>query len=277
MEPRGVLGSSVSFNRRFKIAGNFTQGQVVVSDAGVVGTFIAQVAAPANNSNSAAAVGIVLDASPPTYSTTLATGANTADRYVNCTYHPMQMFAGRMSNTAAAYAAVTQELDGTILKASGANAGGIVVADTNVGTANYAGGLLLGLTGANPGSSRIIASHSANTSVTVTVPFDVAIAANDTYARLPNVMAGSASKGSLMTNDFKDFMQTVAGATVSQATLVGGMVVFEVEVSDASGAGFSITPIAGYEGGHKTIIPNSASPVFKLVSLFCDHVFNRRL
>jgi hypothetical protein len=277
MEARGVLGSTVSFNRRFKAGNNFTKGGIAVSDAGIVGTFIAQVQTPANNANTAAAVGIVLDASPPTYTTTKGTGANTADRYVNCTYHPLQLFAGRMSNTATAYAAVTQELNGTILKASAANATGVAVADTNVGTANYAGGLLLGLTGANPGQSRTIASHSANTSVTVTVPFDNAIAANDTYARLPNIMAGSANKGSLLTNDSLDFMQTAAGATVSQATVVGGTVVFEVEVSDEFGESFSITPIAGYEGGHKTIIPNSASPVFKLVSLFVDHVFNRRL
>ena len=255
MKSSGLLYGGASFTRKFKVGANLTTGQVACIVTGIVSN-------PASNLSYANAVGIVQDQTPATYTTTQGTGANTADRYVRVTCHPQQKYIGRVSNTAASWGAIAAALNGAILTNATANTAGTVISDVNEGTANYVGGLVIGLAGNNKGASRVIASRSANTSETVTVPFDNTLAANDTFIRTFNAYA---VRGIVLTDDFKDFLQTAAGETIpSNANVTGGTLVVDVYVDGSK--------VTGADG--KCTIVN-ATPVVEVEGIFSEHVWKR--
>ena len=248
-------GSATSFTRNFRVGANLTNGQVACMVNGIVSN-------PASNVSYANAVGIVMDQTPATYTTTQATGVNTANRFVRVTCHPNQKYIGRVSSAAAAWAAIAAAANGAILTNSTASSGGTVISDTNVGTANYVAGLAIGLTGNNKGYSRVITATTANVSATVTVPFDFAIAANDTFIRTFNI---AQLRGVVLTDDFKDFLQTAAGETIpSNANVTGGTLVVDVYVDGSKACG---------SDGRVTII--NSTPVVEVEGIFSEHVWKR--
>ena len=276
MQARGLLGGGATLERRFAVSSNVTQGSVVCANA-----TIGMLSAPVSNLSYSNAVGIVLDANPPiasnftttAYGTTQGNGANTALVYATCTYHPWEKIQGRWSNSVTAFANLAQVLGGCVMLNSSANAGGLLITDANTGTSNYIGGLCVGLTGNNAGQVRFITAHTANTSFAVTVPFDYAIAVNDTYVRIPAPLQGlkSSETGILkLTADFKDFSMVGQAANLTGTTgVTGGVAVFDVLFDAAGGAGSSVTPQRGYTVN----IVNTSTPAVDIVALLAGHIF----
>ena len=257
MKSLGILGSSVEFTRRFPVGATLKTGQIVCIDAS---NLYAMVGSPASATSYAKAVGINLDAVPSTYSTTQGTGASSAFIAAECTYHPFQLFSGRVSS-AATYAALTAVAGGALLTNSTASTGGTVVSDTNVGTGVYTGGVLVGLTGNNAGLVRTITSQSNGASNTVSVPFDYTIAAGDTFLRTFNMFM----EGVGLTTLYTDFLTTATGGTMP-GTITGGTLIMDVLVD-----GSYIAP----KRGQSVNVINPTAPLVEIVGLFADHVFNK--
>ncbi len=175
-----LVGGNTSVpTRRFTIGTTVVADQVVVFDP--VASNIGEISDPASVNDYSGMVGVTLEAG--TASTTQGTGTSSANVLVRTTFGPFLKYMGRASGATTTGTALGVILDGALLTNSSASAGGIVVSDTNVGTSDYIGGWMYARSGLNKGSRRKIASHSDNTSETVTVPFDYALAAGDTFLR----------------------------------------------------------------------------------------------
>jgi len=181
MQASGNLigGTSAVASRRFTI------GTTVLKDA--ISTFdpvasnIGEISTPASVNDYSGFVGVNLEGG--TASTTQGTGTSSANVTVLCTFAPFAKYKGNASAAVTAGTALIEEANGVLLTNTSASAGGIVVTDSDVATSDYIGGWMYARSGNNKGSRRKIASHSDNTSETVTVPFDYALAVGDTFLR----------------------------------------------------------------------------------------------
>ena len=263
----GVLGSSAQFTRRFRAGATFKTGQIVC--AGGISTTIAQLKAPASTTDYSKAVGIILDAVPPTYSTTQGTGSSSASVACESTYHPMQLYKGRVSGVTASWGAIVAAAGGPLLTNTTASSTGVLVTDaTYTGTTVTVGAALVGLTGNNAGYVREVTSGVASTSQTVTVPFDYAIAVGDTFLRTFNIFM----EGIILTTDCKDFLPTANGATMPDQDATG-TIVYDVLID-----GSTVSPKGGYpsKGIQNVNITNPTAPLVEIIGLFSDPVFNRQ-
>ena len=249
MEPYGnVLGLSGALpTRRFKIGASIVADQVVCKDE--TAAQIAEILDPATVNDYSEGIGVAMEAG--TYTTTQGTGTSSADVLVRCTYSPFQLIRGRCSAGVTASTAFTEALDGNLLTNTAASAGGTVISDTDVGTSDFIGGYAYALSGQNKGQRRVITSHSDNVSETVTVPFDYALAVNDTLLRT----FGFGNQGLELTTNYVQF-NMVPGAAVNLPD-TGHAIVWDVEID-----------IYGLDGGTAT------APVVHTVWAFSDHVFN---
>lgn len=136
----------------------------------------ANIQGPVSGASNPDAIGLTTDAA--TYSTTQGSEGISYGVIVD-PFAIIRAEVNPSASTATAYAAG----DGYLLVADSASAGGTTVADTDTGgTSNDAiDGLIYCISGANAGQTRIVTAHTASTSVVVTVPFDNAIAAGDTF------------------------------------------------------------------------------------------------
>ena len=240
-----VSGASALPTRRFAIGASLVADQVVCKDE--TAAQLAEILDPATVNDYSEALGVAMEAG--TYTTTQGTGADSADRYVRCTFHPFQLIRGRCSGGVTGGTALAEALDGNLLTNTSASAGGIVVSDTDVGTSDFIGGYMWSLSGQNRGKRRIITSHLDNTSETVTVPFDYALAVNDTFVRT----FGFGNQGLELTTNYLQF-NMVPGAAVNLPD-TGHAIVWEVEL-DINNQG---TPTA---------------PIVDAIWQFSDHIFN---
>ena len=135
-------------------------------------------------------VGVALEA--VTYSTTQADFDGfpsykmpNEEGTIALTWDPLQVIRLRVSGDATTGSALATAAPAQILTNDTADATGLVITDTAVGTADFSGGLIIGRTGANSGIVRKQTSHNNSTDTNVVVPFPRTIAANDTFIRVP--------------------------------------------------------------------------------------------
>lgn len=240
--PNGVLAT-----RKYLIGATVVAKQVVcyaqAAGNGVLG-------APASVNDYTEAVGITQEAG--TYSTTQGSGGVV----VECSYDPMQVMKGKVSGGTAADTAQVDGTDGTLLTNSTASAGGVLISDADVGTSEYVGGYVVGLTGANAGHVRVIDAHSDNTSTTVDDPFDNALAVNDTFLRTfaPFI------QGMELTTNFVQFNgRTGAGVDLPDT---GHGVCLGVYIDGQTAI------VQGLD------IRNATNPLIEVEFMFIDHVAN---
>ncbi len=174
-----VGGSAAVPTRRFAIGTTILKDSVVVVDP--VASNIGDISTPASVNDYLGMVGVALEGG--TASTTQGQGSSSAEVLVETTFGPFLKYRGNVSAAVTAATALLEETDGVLLTNTSASAGGIVVTDADVGTSDYIGGWMYARSGNNKGERRKIASHSDNTSETVTVPFDYALAVGDTFLR----------------------------------------------------------------------------------------------
>ncbi len=231
--------------RRFKIGSTVTKGQVICKDE--TSGQLAEILDPASVNDYSEMLGIANEGG--TYSTSQGTGASSAEVLVECSYSPFMIIKGLCSGATTASTALGSGLDENILTNTSASSGGTVVTDSDVGTSDFIGGYMYALTGQNAGASRIVTSHSDNTSETVTVPFDYALAVGDTFVRT----FAFGNQGLELTTNFEQFnMKPGAGVNLPDT---GMAIVWNVEV-DTSNQGTSAAPVV-----HTYWVPS-------------DHVFN---
>lgn len=98
---------------------------------------------------------------------------------------PFAVYKLRTAGGATAGAALATTAPANIVTNTVASAGGTLVSAAEIGTVTFNGGLLCGRTGNNAGITRRISAHVDSVSETVEVPFPRAIAAGDTFYRVP--------------------------------------------------------------------------------------------
>lgn len=130
--------------------------------------------------------------------------------------HPFAIAEFRVAGGATVGLALATTSPANVLTNSTADATMLIVADANVGTISMAGGLIKGRTGANKGQLRRIITHNNNTDTRVEVAFTNAIAAGDTFIRIP---WSKAALNMQLTTDLTEANGIIATGT-------GGRVVF---------------------------------------------------
>ena len=245
-----MTGTSAALVRRFRIGATVTAGQVVVRAALGGNGEITDAAV----NDYTEAVGVTLEAG--TYSTTQGTGTDSAEVMVKTTYSPFQLIRGKVSGGTAA----DTDFDGTthnvIMTEPTGESAGLTLADTDVGTSEFVGGYLVGLSGNNIGAVRVIDAHTDNTSTAVVVPFDSDVALNDTYLRT----FAPGLQGVELTTNFEQW-NGVPGAG-GDLPDTGHSIIWEVYVDESNASHGSLNVI------------NPSQPVVEFKSAFSDHAFN---
>ena len=225
--------------RKLRIGATVVLGQIVISDTKGSAP-IGEVTDPASVNDYTGGVGVVVGWGKPSdsadclaVSSTQGTGSSSADHKVEVScFRPGTLYAGKVSGGVTADTAFAAALNGNILLTTGASAGGIVITDSNVGTSEYAKGEMVGLSGANKGFIRQITSHIDNTSETVSVPFDYAIATGDYFFR----GFGGWEQGYELTTSFTQF-NGKTGAGVDLPDTGDAVIVFmEYDMSNVDAA-----------------------------------------
>ena len=167
------------------------------------------------------AYGLTNDAA--TYSST----QGATEGIVTVNTRPDQIIKARMSGSA------TDGTSLTTLSNTSASAGGTVVTDADVGSADFDGGLLVCTKGNNVGLSRSVTAHSGGTSATVTVPFPRAIAVGDEFYIIHYNWVGTGAAGA-------------DGPMAVQTTTL----LLEADASIASGTGGAVSVVDLELNGH---------------------------
>jgi len=183
MVPSGnsLAGDGSITKRLFHLSSAVGFGQVICLDQ--VAARTGEAGDPASVNDYSEFLGICMDATPPTYTTTQGTGTSSALKRIACSVNPFQVIKGRVVGGTAADTAFAEALNGNLLTNTAASAGGTVVSDTDVGTSEFLGGLLVALSGQNKGACRVINAHTDDVSLTVAVPFDYALPVDGTFLR----------------------------------------------------------------------------------------------
>lgn len=242
-----LAGNGAVIERPLEIGATVVTDQVVCSDANIY----AEVGAPASVNDYTEAHGVTLEAG--TYAATQANGS----QRVRVALSPFHTYIGKCSGGVTAGTDLAFALDSNLLTNSTLSAAGTVISDTNVGTSEFAGGLVVGLTGGNKGRARIITSHIDNTSTTVTKPFTDDLAVNDTFVRT----FGRGNQGLELTTNFVEF-NMVPGAGVDLPD-TGHAVVTDVYID-----GFKVVNFQHVE------VLNTTQPAVEVEFVFIDHAFN---
>jgi hypothetical protein len=194
----------------YKIGADILQESVVMRDD-TPGEVINATTTSATN-----AFGVSQNISTSTYSTTQGTGSSSAEVLVETVYGPMSVFIAR-GNPGATSGTAYADGDTNVLTNTTASTTGLIVTDSDVGTASMAGGEIFGISGANAGQSRLVTTHNNSTDVRVTVPFNFTIAVGDRFLVLPF------SKGEpnvQLTSAFNEVDTLIVNGTGAELTVV---------------------------------------------------------
>lgn len=255
---KNLYGEINCLLKNYKIGATVVAGQLVCVDNT---NNYAEVGAPASVNDYTEAIGTTTQAG--TYSTTQGTASSSAEVLVEVECDPFGLFKFRLSGGTASGTAWVDGTDGNLLTGTTANTAGTTVADTDVGTSEYVTGTLLGLTGSNAGQSRVITTHTDNTSEVVTVPFDYTIAATDTLLRC----AGRNTQGHELTTDYTQINgRTGAGVDLPDT---GHGVIHDLLVDGNSIGG------TGHQPKPKVQVPASTTdPRVEALVALVDHAWN---
>ncbi len=169
----GLLGGGTPVIKKYQVGETFaTAGVPAIIDASTEAGVNLATTTGSNDQ-----VGITLDTA--TYSTAQGTGTSSAEALVSVIINPDAIIRSRMSGTTAAGGDLSAQTNTT------ASSGGTVITTGAAwNSPTFADGQVWGLSGNNVGRNRKITTVGG-TSGTVVVPFDYAIAVNDTYLRAP--------------------------------------------------------------------------------------------
>ena len=214
MQVGGHLSGGAGIERAYKISASFANAGVPTR-AGATATGIR----PVSTTSFADSVGLAIDTG--TYSTT----QGDAEGLVRVQVRPDLVIKALMAGAAAEGTAMI------LLSNTAAETAGTVVTDADVGTADMVSGTLWCIAGANVGQSRVITTHSASTSFTVTVPFLNDIAAADEFLFCPWSLQGDGvadldGVGNLQTST----LFTQANAAIASGT-GGAAVIVDLELN----------------------------------------------
>jgi hypothetical protein len=241
--------------RKYLVGDTVNAGQVICWP-GLAGN--GSIGDPASVNDYSEAFGVSTEKA--TYNTTQGSGGVLAQVQVD----PMGRFLGRVSGGVTKDTAFVDGTDGNLMTAASGETAGLVLADADVGTSEFVGGYLVGLTGNNPGQIRVIDAHADNTSLSVADPFDADIASADTYLRT----FGPGLQGLELTTDFTQFNgRTGAGVNLpdtGNAACIGML----VDGSRVEGA-----PDARKRNLIVQIL-NSTDPYAECEFVFTDHIAN---
>ena len=247
-----LTGMASPLTRKFLIGDDVNQYQLACW-AGLAGNGI--LGDPASVNDYSEAIGVTQESGD--YSTTQGSGG----QLVECTYDPLGVITGHVSGGTAADTDWTDATDGNLMKNTSASSGGTVLTDADVGTSEFVGGYLLGLTGNNANQARVIDSHSDNTSETVDDPFDKAIAVNDTFLRT----FAEGLQGIELTTNFRQFMGDGVGGVDLPDT--GHAAVIEVYCEQQQ--------IYTEKGENPFVnVINKTNPRIDIDVVLIDHMFN---
>ena len=230
-----LCGGGAELAKRYKLAATVANVGVPIIMTATTGNI-----SPATTTSFADCVGLGIDTA--TYSTAQATLATAGtDASILVSVRPDLVARALMSGGAAESTALA------VLTNTSASSGGTLVTAANTAANDMDGGTVWCIGGGNVNQSRTITTHSASTSVTVTVPFLRTIAVDDTFLMCPHNNTGTATAG----NDGITSMQTTTLFTQDDATI-------------ASGGGAKITCVELYLNG----TTNS-----EVLFIFSDHIF----
>lgn len=213
-----LCGSGASLQKKLKLgAAQANAGVIMIGGAGTSLGVI-----PCTTTSFANAHGLAIDEG--VYSTT----QGDAEGLVTVDVRPDLVIRARMSGGA------TEGTSLVTLVNTAASAGGTVITDADVGSADLDGGTIWCTKGNNVGYSRLVTAFSSATSATVTVPFPRAIAVGDEFIVVPHNMHGTGAAGA----DGSGFLQTTTLFTEADSTIAcgtGGEVsVVEVDLKGAT-------------------------------------------
>lgn len=169
----GHLCGGAPLHKRYKISATFANAGVPTR-AGATATGIR----PASTTSFADSVGLAIDTA--TYSAT----QGDAEGLVTVSVRPDLIIKALMTGAAAEGTAMI------LLSNTAAETAGTVITDADTGAADMVSGTVWCITGANVGRSRVITTHAASTSFTVTVPFTNDIASGDEFLFCPWSLQG---------------------------------------------------------------------------------------
>ena len=239
----GSIHGQAVMTRKFRIGATVTEGQIVISD-GINGP--GEITDPSAG-GAANAIGVTYEAG--TYA------ASSPHVFVKCSYDPFQIIRGRVSGGTTNSTAFT-----TAQLLTQDTASTTVIADAEVGTLDYSGGYLIGLTGANRGHIRVLVSQVDSTSCTVTVPFASTVAVNDTLVRTYAPFIRTVE----ITGTWDQFNNLLTGTEAIGDAGMGPYVVIDVFLDDASCAQSNFIGVQ-----------NPTAPIVEFAAMFTDHALAR--
>lgn len=171
-------GRSNGWLMRYKVDADVVAGQPVIWEGNTAPE--AEVTDPTTTAF-ADVLGVTLAAA--TYTATQA--ITMVEGVVTVIANPDAVFRAVASGGATAGTALSRTNPANILSNATADATGLTVADTAVGTISFAGGTIWGTLGGNVDVSRTIDTHNNDVSEVVVVPFPATIAVGDRFVKLP--------------------------------------------------------------------------------------------
>lgn len=242
----GSIHGQAVMTRKFRIGATVTDGQIVIWDGATAPT--GEVTDPTAE-GAANAIGITYEAG--TYATA------SPPVFVKCSCDPFQIIRGRASGGTANNTAFP-----TSMLLTQATASTTVIADVNVGTLEYSGGYIIGLTGANRGHIRKLTSQVDSTSCTVAVAFASTVAVNDTLLR----MYAPLIRNIEITATWDQFNALLTGTEDLTTAAANGapIVIWDTYVDDQSCAQSNFIGVQ-----------NPTAPIVEHAAMFTDHALAR--
>lgn len=186
---RGLYRGGAGLIGQFHLSATVVAGELVVRELDGAGVTAGEIE-DATTTTAVDFVGVTLEAG--TYSTTQADfdgfpsyKMEGEEGTVGIIWDPLQVIRMVVSGGATAGTALQTATPAHILVNDTADATGLTIAETAVGTVDMDGGLIIGRTGGNAGIVRRNTTHTNNVSNVVTVPFPRTIAVGDTFIRVP--------------------------------------------------------------------------------------------
>lgn len=243
-----ISGPSIP-TRKYRIGATLIAGQVAVW-GGITGP--STIESPAGVESFANAIGVTYEAG------TYATTAGQPSIFVKCSCSPTQIVKSIVSGDLTSNAAHTTAC---ILTQAGVANMTTVIADANVATIDYGGGLIIGLTGGNAGHIRVLSTaQNDSTDVTVTVPFPVASVIGDTFFRTYNELV----RGVELTTTYEQVTNLLAAGEALYTTNAGQFIVYDLFLDGNSLTQSDFVPVI-----------NPTNPAVEFEMIFHDHAFNR--
>lgn len=184
---RGLYRGGAGLIGRFHLEATVVQGQLLVrnANAATAGEVENPTATTATDFLGVALEGVTYSAVQANFDGFPSYKAAGEEGTAAVVFDPLQVIRMVVAGGAAAGTALATTAPANILSNDAADATGLTITDTAVGTVDMDGGLVIGRTGNNAGVARRLTTHDNNVDNDVIVPFPRTIAVGDTFIRVP--------------------------------------------------------------------------------------------